>query len=52
MDVEADTRYLVGKLRAGADFAIAQLFFDPDDFLRMRDRVTALGCDAPLIPSV
>ncbi|HJP79733.1 MAG TPA: methylenetetrahydrofolate reductase [Pseudonocardiaceae bacterium] len=51
-DLDSDTRYLVQKLRAGADFAIAQLFFDPDDFLRMRDRVTALGCDAPLIPSV
>jgi methylenetetrahydrofolate reductase (NADPH) len=51
-DLAADTRHLVGKLRAGADFAIAQLFFDADDFLRMRDRVTALGCDAPLIPSV
>jgi methylenetetrahydrofolate reductase (NADPH) len=51
-DLDTDTRHLVSKLRAGADFAIAQLFLDPDDFLRMRDRVTALGCDAPLIPSV
>jgi methylenetetrahydrofolate reductase (NADPH) len=51
-DLDSDTRYLVRKLRAGADFAIAQLFFDAEDFLRMRDRVTALGCDAPLIPSV
>jgi methylenetetrahydrofolate reductase (NADPH) len=51
-DLGDDTRHLVRKLRAGADFAIAQLFFEADDFLRMRDRVTALGCDAPLIPSV
>jgi methylenetetrahydrofolate reductase (NADPH) len=51
-DLDADTDYLVRKLRAGADFAIAQLFFEAEDFLRMRDRVQARGCDAPLIPGV
>ena len=47
-----DTEYLVRKLRAGADFAIAQLFFEADDFLRMRDRVAAAGCEALLLPGV
>lgn len=51
-DLELDTDHLVGKLRAGADFAIAQLFFQADDFLRLRDRVTARGCDAPLLPGI
>jgi len=51
-DVDMDTKYLVQKLRAGADFAIAQLFFEADDFLRMRDRVAATGCDALLLPGV
>ena len=51
-DVDTDTEYLVRKLRAGADFAIAQLFFEADDFLRMRDRVAARGCDALLLPGV
>lgn len=51
-DLDEDTRHLVRKLRAGADFAIAQLFFEPEDFLRLRDRVAALGCDADLVPGL
>ena len=51
-DLETDTKYLVRKLRAGADFAIAQLFFEADDFLRMRDRVAATGCETLLLPGV
>ncbi|MGV9363634.1 methylenetetrahydrofolate reductase [Amycolatopsis sp. NPDC003731] len=51
-DLESDTKYLVRKLRAGADFAIAQLFHVPEDFLRLRDRVAATGCDVPVLPGV
>ncbi|WP_328442941.1 MULTISPECIES: methylenetetrahydrofolate reductase [unclassified Amycolatopsis] len=51
-DLEHDTKYLVRKLRAGADFAIAQLFHDAEDFLRLRDRVAATGCDVPVLPGV
>jgi methylenetetrahydrofolate reductase (NADPH) len=51
-DLETDTKYLVRKLRAGADFAIAQLFHDAEDFLRLRDRVAATGCDVPVLPGV
>jgi methylenetetrahydrofolate reductase (NADPH) len=51
-DLETDTDHLVSKLRAGADFAIAQLFFEADDFLRLRDRVAARGCDALLLPGI
>jgi methylenetetrahydrofolate reductase (NADPH) len=51
-DLDTDTEYLVRKFRAGADFGIAQLFFRAEDFLRLRDRVAARGCDALLVPGV
>ncbi len=49
---ELDLSHFVAKCQAGASFAITQMFFFTDDFLRFRDQVAARGCDVPIIAGI
>lgn len=47
-----DCRVLAEKERAGAHYAITQLFFNPIDYFALVDRARAHGVTIPIIPGV
>jgi len=51
-DDKADLDNLKRKVDAGADRCITQFFFDVEDFLRFRDRATAVGVQVPIVPGI
>ncbi|MFB9884881.1 methylenetetrahydrofolate reductase [Balneatrix alpica] len=49
---DKELEYLKKKVEAGANRIITQFFFDPEVFLRYRDRVAAAGIDAQVVPGL
>jgi len=47
-----DWEYLKGKIDAGADFVLTQLFFDNADYFEFRDCLRKKGVKIPLVPGV
>ncbi|KQM67506.1 5,10-methylenetetrahydrofolate reductase [Sphingomonas sp. Leaf17] len=50
--LDADMDNLKRKLDAGATRAITQFFFEPETFFRFRDRASAAGITAEIIPGI
>jgi len=47
-----DLRHFREKIRAGADSAITQYFFNTDSYFRFIDDCEALGIDVPIVPGI
>jgi methylenetetrahydrofolate reductase (NADPH) len=50
--LEADADVLAAKARAGAEFAVTQMFFRASDYFDLVDRVRARGVDMPVLPGI
>jgi methylenetetrahydrofolate reductase (NADPH) len=49
---EADLQAFATKVKAGADAAITQYFYNPDAYFRFVDDVQALGVNIPIVPGI
>ncbi|MCD6682220.1 MAG: methylenetetrahydrofolate reductase [NAD(P)H] [Burkholderiaceae bacterium] len=47
-----DLQAFATKIRAGADSAITQYFFNADAYLRFRDQAARIGIDVPIVPGI
>ena len=51
-DLTEDAETLVRKEQAGAEFAITQMVFDVDNYLRLRDELARRGSQLPVVPAI
>ncbi|GAB1596581.1 methylenetetrahydrofolate reductase [NAD(P)H] [Lysobacter claricitrinus] len=51
-DSQADLRNFIGKVRAGANGAITQYFYNADAYFRFVDDVRRAGIDIPVVPGI
>lgn len=50
--LDADADVLVAKARAGAEFAVTQMFFRAEDYFALVERVRDRGVDMPILPGI
>jgi len=50
--LDADADVLVAKARAGAEFAVTQMFFRASDYFALVERVRERGVDIPILPGI
>lgn len=51
-DLETDLANLSGKVKAGADFLVSQLFFDNEDYWAFVRRARSARIDLPIVPGL
>jgi methylenetetrahydrofolate reductase (NADPH) len=51
-DAHADVRHFAAKVKAGANGAITQYFYNPDAYFRFVDEARRLGVDVPIVPGI
>src|ERR1035437_3633168 len=49
---QSDLQAFASKMKAGADSAITQYFYNPDAYFRFVEEVDALGLNVPVVPGV
>jgi methylenetetrahydrofolate reductase (NADPH) len=50
--LDHDVQVLLGKQRAGAEFAITEMFFRASDYFAMVERSRAAGVEIPILPGI
>ena len=51
-DAHADLKNFIAKVKAGADGAITQYFFNPDAYFRFIDEARKAGVTVPIVPGI
>ncbi|MBE8189544.1 MAG: methylenetetrahydrofolate reductase [NAD(P)H] [Candidatus Thioglobus sp.] len=51
-DFKTDLEHFANKVKAGADGAITQYFYNADAYFRFRDEVEKMGVEIPIVPGI